>query len=75
MQGYTYFFLFFVQHLDCGYSLERVPTIFVLSNNNNNNEKKKRKIKLMEFSIFPAEKNLCLLHGQVFVMDNEVMSA
>ena len=37
--------------------------IYVLSKN-----KKNINIFLMKFSIFTAEKNLCILHGQVFVM-------
>ena len=42
------------------------PTIYVLSKN-----KKNIKIFVMKFSIFifTAEKNLCVLHGQVFVMN------
>ena len=41
----------------------RVPTIYVLSKN-----KKNIKFFPMNFSIFDAEKNLCILHGQVFVI-------
>ena len=41
----------------------RVPTIYALSQN-----KKNINIFLMNFSTFTAEKNLCILHGQVFVM-------
>ena len=57
LQEYTY--LFFIQNIDCGYSLE--PTIYVFS--------KKRKI-----YFFPTEnffynfKNLSTLHGPVLVM-------
>ena len=40
----------------------RVPTIYVLSKN-----KRNIKIFLMKFSIFTDEKNLCILHGQVFI--------
>ena len=67
MQEYTYFFLFLLQNIDCGYSLEppqrRVPTIYVLSKNKKNIFKNP-----MKFSIFTGEKNLCILHGQVFIM-------
>ena len=51
--GVYLFFLFFLQNIDCGYSLEpprRVPTIYVLSKN-----KKNIKIFLMTFSIFTGE--------------------
>ena len=41
----------------------RVPTINVWSKN-----KKNDKIFLMKFSIFAFEKNLCILHGHVFIM-------
>ena len=71
MQGYI--FLFLHQNIDCGYSLEpprrgsleppqREPTIYILSKN-----KKNIKIFLTKFSIFTMEKNLCILHGQVFM--------
>ena len=39
-----------------------MPTIYVLSKN-----KKNIKIFLAKFSFFTTEKNLCILHGQVFV--------
>ena len=66
--GVHLFFLFLLQNIDCGYSLEPprrggsniVPTINVLSKN--------IKTFLINFSIFTDEKNLCILHGQVFVM-------
>ena len=61
--GYVYlFFLFLLQNIDCGYSLE---PIYVLSKN-----KKTIKHFLTKFSFFTTEKNLCTLHGQVFVMLN-----
>ena len=49
-----------LQNIDCGYSLEP-PLCFGA---------KIRKISffLMKFSFFTGEKNLCILHGQVFVM-------
>ena len=59
--GVYLFYLFLIQNIDCGYSLE--PTINVLSQNI-----KSIKIFIMKFSIFTAEKILCILHGQVFVM-------
>ena len=52
--GVYLFFLFLLQNIDCGYSLEpprRVPTIYVLSKN-----KKNIKKFLMKFSIFATEK-------------------
>ena len=58
--------LFLLQNIDCGYLLEMpqlVPTINVL---NKNIEKIKRF--LMNYLFFTAENNLCILHGQVFVM-------
>ena len=64
--GVDLFFLFLLQNIDCGYSMRRfyrVPTIYVLSIN-----KKNTKIFPLKFSIFTAEKILCVLHGQVFVM-------
>ena len=42
---------------------QRVPTMYVLSKSI-----KIIKIFPMKFSIFTAEKNLCILYGQVFVM-------
>ena len=44
-------FLFLLQNIDCGYSLE--PP---------------RKKNPMKISIFTDEKNLCILHGRVFVL-------
>ena len=71
MQGYTYFFLFLLQNIDYGYScthtsvptIKRVPTIYVLSKN-----KKNIRIFLLKIFIFDNFKNLCILHGRVFVM-------
>ena len=64
--GVYLFFLFLLQNIDCGYSLEP-PTIYVLSKNKKNIE-----FFMMKFSIFTGEKNLCILHGQVFVMFGSV---
>ena len=64
--GVYLFFLFLLQNIDCGYSLEpprRVPTIYVLSKN-----KKIIKTFFAENFHFLNFKNLCILHGQVFVM-------
>ena len=44
----------------------RVPTIYVLSKN-----KKNIKDFLLKFFIFYNFKNLCILHGQVFVMNEK----
>ena len=43
--GVYLFFLFLRQNIDCGYSLERVPTIYVLSKN-------KKNIKIFQLKIF-----------------------
>ena len=59
--GVYLFFLFLLQNIDCGYSLERVPTIYVLSKN------KYQNFSAEKFQILKL-KNLCLLHGHVFVM-------
>ena len=71
-QGYTGFFHILLQNIACGYSLEpphrggsnMYPQSMFWS------KKKKKNINffLMKFSIIRAEKNLYILHGQVFVM-------
>ena len=69
--GVYLFFLFLLQNIDCGYSLELpqrggsnvYPQSMFLGKN-----KKNIKDFLMKFSIFTEEKNLCILHGQVLVM-------
>ena len=64
--GVYLFFLFLLQNIDCGYSLEpprRVLTIYVLSKN-----KKNIKNFLLKFFNFYNLKNLCILHGRVFVV-------
>ena len=70
-RGISIFFLFLLQNIDCGYSLEpprrggsNVHPQFMFGSKN----KKNIKFFLMKFSIFTGEKNLCILHGQVFVM-------
>ena len=59
--GVYLFFLFLLQNIDCGYSLEF--TIYVLSKN-------KKNIKMFQLNIFIFYnfKNLCILHGHVFIM-------
>ena len=57
--GVYLFFLFLLQNIDCGYSLE--PTIYVLSKNKKNIIIFPRKI-----FIFYNFKNLCILHGHCF---------
>ena len=47
---------------------QRVPTIYVLSKN-----KKNINFFLMKFSIFTGEKNLCILHGEVFVVNSNLV--
>ena len=55
MQGYTYFFLFLHQNIDCGYSLEPPRRGKFFSDENFH---------------FLSPNNLCLLHRQVFVMEH-----
>ena len=52
--GVYIFFLFLLQNIDCGYSLERVSTI------NNFSKIIKTIFFATKFSIFTAEKNLCI---------------
>ena len=66
--GVYLFFLFLLQNIDFGYSLEPprrggVPTIYILSKNIKN-------IKIFPVKIFSftTQKNLNILHGQVFVV-------
>ena len=54
------FFYFLLQNIDCGYSLECVPIIYVLTKN-----KKNIKIFLLKIFIFTT---IEILHGHVFVM-------
>ena len=56
-RGKPIFLIFAPKHRLC------VPTIYVLSKNKKNIFKNP-----MKFSIFTGEKNLCILHGQVFIM-------
>ena len=66
-------FLFLMQNIHCGYSLElsrrTVSTNYVLSKN-----KKNIKTFLMKFSFFTADKNFCTLHGQVYEMSSSSLS-
>ena len=66
--GVYLIFLFLLQNIDCGYSLEPpwrggYSAIYVLSKN-------KKNIKLFQqnFQFFLTKKISCLLHGQVFEM-------
>ena len=43
--GVYLFFLLVIQNIDCGYSIERVPTIYVLSKN----MKKKKSDEIFHF--------------------------
>ena len=63
--GVYLFLLFLLQNIDCGYSSERVPTIYVLSKN-----KKNITNFLLKIFKFYNLKNLYTLHGHVFVMLN-----
>ena len=60
------FFLFLVQNINCGYSLEgfdSVPTIDVL----NKNKKKMSSFFLLKMFIFYNFLNLCILQVHIFV--------
>ena len=61
--GVYLFFLFLIQNIDCGYSLElpRRLSINVLSKHKNHQNFSN------EIFNFNAEKNLCILHEQVLV--------
>ena len=64
------FFLFSLQNIDCGYSLERVHTINVFS---------KHKVNITIFHLkviifFIAVKYCSILHGHVCVMDIKIFS-
>ena len=77
--GVYLFFLFLLQNIDCGYSLE--PPRRGGSNMYPQSmfwAKIRKNIKIfpMKSLIFTDEKNFCILHGQVFVMgSNIVLSA
>ena len=70
--GVYLFFLFLLQNIDCGYSLEPPrrggSNVYPQSMFASKNKKNNIHIFLMKCSIFTAEKNLCILHGHVFVM-------
>ena len=63
--GVYLFFLFLLQNIDCGYSLEppRIATIYVSSKNKQNII-----FYLLKIFFFYHFINLCILHGQVFIM-------
>ena len=65
--GVYLFFLFLLQNIDCGYSLEppRRGLLYDLSKNKKNIEDF-----LLNFFNFYNLKNLCILHGRVFVMNS-----
>ena len=65
------YFLFLLQNIDCGYSLETpqcVPKINVLSKN-----KTKYKKNNLKMNIFTAVKYCCILHGHVCVMEHRLV--
>ena len=66
--GVYLFFLFLLQNIGCGYSLEPPHSIYVLSKNKKNI--KNFPLKIFNFYNF---KNLCILHGQVFIMTCKYM--
>ena len=60
-------FIIFGPKIDCGYSLEPVLTC---SHDVVSKHIKNIKVFLVKFSIFSAEKNLCIMHGRVFAILN-----
>ena len=79
--GYAWvylFCLFLLQNIDCGYSLEpprRGGSNVYQQSMFWSKNKKNIKIFLMKFSIFIGEKNLCILHGHVFIMSVQTKMA
>ena len=69
MQGYTYFFLFPIQNIDCAYSLVLTCT------HNQCFEQRYSKYRIFstENFHFLQLKNLCILHGRVFVMARNII--
>ena len=68
----SHIFLFLIQNVDCGYSLEAVlsvPTIYDLNKNIKN-----IKIVLIKFFNFYSWKNLCILHRCVFIMEQDKLT-
>ena len=75
--GVYQFFIFLLQNIDYGYSLEPPPYSLEPPHGGGSNvypqsmfwSKNKKNIKFpTKFSIFTAEKNIYILHGQLFVM-------
>ena len=64
--GINLFFLFLIQNIDCGYSLEPPSRVNVLNEN-----KQYVEIFLLKIIIFSNFKYLCILHWQVFAMLSE----
>ena len=74
MQGYTNFFLFLFQSIDCGYSVEPPRRVNPQSMFMSKNKKKK----YLNFSTENAHflqllKNLRLLHGHVFMFSLRIL--
>ena len=65
--GVYLFFLFLLQTIDCGYLLEAEAVLTCTHNLWFEQNKKTIKNFLLKISIFYNFKNLCILHGKVFV--------
>ena len=71
--GVYIIFLFLLQNIDCGYTLEppHLTEAVLKCTHNPCFEQKKKKIVnkfQLKIIIFTAMKNRCILHGRVFVM-------
>ena len=68
--GVYLFFLFLLQNIDCGYSLEPLGEAVLTCTHNLCFEQKQEKYQKFSDEIFNFYnfKNLCILHGQVFIM-------
>ena len=70
--GVNLFFLFLLQNIDCGYSLEPPrrggSNVYPQSMFLSKNKKNIKHFLLENFYFFYGYKNLCILHGRVFVM-------
>ena len=68
--GVYIFFLFLLQNMDCGYSLEPPQAVLMCTYNQSFEQKEEKHIKKnhLKMNIFTAVKYYCIFHGRVFVM-------